>query len=65
MLGDNKLAMGKIRGQWTTWRGIRLMPTFHPAYILRAYTEANRKAVWDDLQMVMAEVGLKRPGKPK
>ena len=65
MLGDNKLAMGKIRGQWTSWRGIRLMPTFHPAYILRAYTEANRKAVWDDLQMVMAEVGLRRPGKPK
>ena len=61
MLGDNKLAMGRIRGQWHAWRGIRLMPTFHPSYVLRTYTEATRKAVWDDLKAVMAEVGLVAP----
>ncbi|MBV8780951.1 MAG: uracil-DNA glycosylase [Phycisphaerae bacterium] len=51
--------MGKLRGQWHEWRGIRLMPTFHPAYILRSYTEQTRAAVWSDLKLVMNEIGLK------
>lgn len=51
--------MSRLRGQWQTWRGIRLMPTFHPSYILRNYTIETRKAVWSDLQKVMAELGLK------
>ncbi len=58
---SSKLSMGKLRGQWYNWRGIKLMPTFHPAYLLRAYTEENRAAVWSDLKMVMSEVGLSAP----
>jgi len=58
MLEDPKLTMGRVRGQWKEWRGIKLMPTYHPSYVLRAYTEANRQAVWSDLQLVMKEVGL-------
>lgn len=54
----SKLSMGKLRGQWHDWRGIKLMPTFHPSYILRVYTLETRKAVWSDLQKVMAELGL-------
>ena len=50
--------MGRLRGNWHSWRGIKLMPTFHPAYILRSYTPETRAAVWSDLQLVMAEVGL-------
>lgn len=50
--------MGRLRGQWHEWRGIRLMPTFHPAYVLRSYTNETRAAVWDDLKKIMAEVGL-------
>ena len=61
MLGDNKLAMGKIRGQWTQWRGVKLMPTFHPAYVLRTPTPVVKRAVWDDLKAVLAEVGLSVP----
>jgi DNA polymerase len=53
--------MGKLRGHWHSWRGIKLMPTFHPAYILRSYTEQTRAAVWSDLQLVMAEIGLAPP----
>jgi uracil-DNA glycosylase len=60
MLGSN-LSMGKLRGQWHDWRGIKLMPTYHPAFLLRSYTEENRAAVWSDLQKVMAEVGLTAP----
>lgn len=62
MTGDAKLSMGKSRGQWRQWRGgIKLMPTFHPAYVLRQYTEETRAAVWSDLQQVMAELGLPVP----
>ena len=60
MLGLNQ-SMGKMRGQWHAWRGIKVMPTYHPAYLLRSYTEANRRAVWDDLRLVMEELGLPAP----
>jgi uracil-DNA glycosylase family 4 len=61
MLQSNS-TMGKLRGQWHSWRGIKLMPTFHPAYILRSYTPQTRAAVWSDLQLVMTEIGLVLPG---
>jgi DNA polymerase len=55
---QTKQSMSRLRGQWQQWRGIRLMPTFHPAYVLRQYTEDVRAAVWGDLKKVMAELGL-------
>jgi DNA polymerase len=58
---QSKLSMGKLRGQWHAYRGIKLMPTYHPAYVLRQYTVETRRAVWDDLQKVMAELGLPLP----
>jgi DNA polymerase len=60
---DTKLPMGQLRGQWQSWRGIKLMPTFHPSYVLRTYTEEVRAAVWSDLKMVLAELGIKTPAK--
>ncbi len=58
---QSKLAMGKLRGNWHNWRGIKLMPTYHPAYVLRSYTYETRSAVWFDLQMAMAELKLPMP----
>ena len=55
------LPMGKMRGQWYSWRGIRVMPTYHPAYLLRSYTKANRAAVWSDLKQAMDVLGLTPP----
>jgi DNA polymerase len=55
---QSKLTMSRMRGQWHEWRGIKLMPTFHPAYLLRSYTRENREMVWSDLQQVMGELGL-------
>jgi DNA polymerase len=60
---STKVTMGSLRGNWQSWRGIKLMPTFHPAYLLRSYTEANRAMVWSDLKAVMAAVGLSLPAK--
>jgi DNA polymerase len=61
MLADEKIAMGKARGQWHVWRGIPVRPTYHPAYLLRSYTDTNRRLVWEDLQAVMDKLGIKPP----
>ena len=58
---QSKLSMSRLRGQWQQWRGIKLMPTYHPAYVLRQYTYETRSAVWGDLKQVMAELGLPLP----
>jgi DNA polymerase len=50
------IAITKTRGTWQEWNGIPLMPTFHPAYLLRNYTRETRQAVWDDLRAVRAHV---------
>lgn len=57
---NTKQAMGKMRGQWHTWKGIGVMPTYHPAYLLRNPTREVRGMVWDDLQQVMDRLGLSR-----
>ena len=44
-----------LRGKWMEYKGIRVMPTYHPAYLLR---NASAKAdAWRDLQQVMAVFG--------
>jgi len=63
LLNDPKLAITRQRGQWKLYQGIDLMPTFHPAYLLRQYTEDNRRKVWDDLQKALDRLGLPIPGK--
>jgi DNA polymerase len=53
---DRNVAITRERGVWREWEGIPLMPTFHPAYVLRQYTRENRQAVWDDLRAVRERV---------
>ena len=43
----------KERGTWHEFEGMKLMLTYHPAYLLRAYTPENRRAVYEDMQKVM------------
>jgi uracil-DNA glycosylase len=51
-------AITRLRGQWRTYQGIPLMPTFHPAYLLRQPDE--KKLAWMDLQEVMKRFGKQR-----
>ncbi len=51
----------KLRGKWKMYRGIPVMPTFHPAYLLRQPTA--KREVWSDLQEVMTRVGKKPPAR--
>jgi len=46
----------RLRGRFYPYRGAKLMPTFHPAYVLRNYTPDTRKKVYDDLLKVRAEL---------
>jgi uracil-DNA glycosylase len=48
----------KLRGQWHTYRGIPLMPTFHPAYVLRNQALSEKRKVWEDMLEVMERLGL-------
>ncbi len=51
--------ISRLRGRWASYEGVRLMPTFHPAYLLRSPEE--KKKAWDDLQLVMKELGKPLP----
>lgn len=48
----------KLRGNWQTYRGIPLMPTYHPAYLLRNQALSEKRRVWEDMLQVMEKLGL-------
>jgi uracil-DNA glycosylase len=48
----------KLRGNWQTYRGIPLMPTYHPAYVLRNQALTEKRRVWEDMMMVMDKLGM-------
>jgi uracil-DNA glycosylase family 4 len=54
LLLGRDVAITRERGSWREYRGIPLMPTLHPAYVLRQYTPENRRAVWEDLKAALA-----------
>lgn len=58
---NTKLGITKLRGAWQTYEGIPVMPTFHPAYLLRSPGE--KKKVWEDIQLVMKKLGMSVPTK--
>jgi uracil-DNA glycosylase family 4 len=64
-------SMSRLRGRWASFaapapcgRAIPVMPTYHPAFLLRSYTPENRAKVWSDLRMVMDRLGMKAGGPP-
>jgi len=56
---DTKLGITKLRGTWMQFEGIDLMPTFHPAYLLR--DASKKKYAWEDLQNVLQRIGREAP----
>ena len=51
---QSKVPITRLRGNWHTYHGIKLMPTFHPAYLLR--NPADKKLVWEDIKKVIKEM---------
>jgi uracil-DNA glycosylase family 4 len=66
LLNTNK-SIGQLRGHFEEYTAgigrppIRVMATYHPAYLLRSYTPDNRRRVWEDMKKVLAELGLPIP----
>ncbi|MGD2173799.1 MAG: uracil-DNA glycosylase [Candidatus Brocadiaceae bacterium] len=59
MLGTNR-SMGDMRGQWHSYRGIPLLPVYHPAYLLRS--PHQKKRTWQDMKMLITAL---KEGPPK
>jgi uracil-DNA glycosylase len=52
------IGITKMRGQWKTYRGIPLMPTYHPAYLLRNQAMSEKRRVWEDMLSVMEKLEM-------
>lgn len=49
-----KTSITRMRGRFYDYKGIPVMPTFHPSYLLR--NESKKKEVWQDMQMIMKKM---------
>jgi DNA polymerase len=64
---DTNKPIGQLRGQFHEYYGgigkpmIKLMPTYHPAYLLRNYSKENRARVWEDMKTVLQELNFPVP----
>jgi len=56
--------MGAMRGRWHSWKGVPVMPTWHPSYVLRVREDPKstaRAEVWTDMKLVLERLGLPVP----
>lgn len=53
---ETTLSIGKLRGKFHSYRGSKVVATYHPAYLLR--NPDAKKFVWDDLQMMLRDMGI-------
>ena len=60
---NTETPISRLRGKFHDYRGIRLMPTYHPAYLLR--NPGGKRDVWKDMQAVAKELGLEVPRRQK
>ncbi|MCG8587335.1 MAG: uracil-DNA glycosylase [Pirellulales bacterium] len=58
---DTKTPIGKLRGRFHDYQGIRVICTYHPAYLLR--DPSKKRNTWEDMQMLMAAMGIELPEK--
>jgi len=47
----------RLRGHWQTFQDIALMPTFHPAFLLRNQALSEKRKVWEDMLQVLERLG--------
>jgi uracil-DNA glycosylase family 4 len=52
------IGITRLRGNWKTYRGIPLMPTYHPAFLLRNQALAEKRRVWEDMLQVMEKLAM-------
>ena len=54
-------SIGKARGKLHNWNGMKVLATYHPAYLLR--NPEAKKDVWQDMQLLMKDMGIEAPRK--
>ncbi len=52
-LTGHKEGVTKMRGRWFEWRGIPVMVTYHPSYLLRPYNQDAKREAWEDMKKVL------------
>ncbi len=57
LLGKGVTGITHLRGSWQNYRGMPLMPTYHPAYLLRNQALSEKRKVWEDMLQVMERAG--------
>lgn len=66
---ENNKSIGQLRGKFHDYYPslgkppVKLMATYHPAYLLRSYSPENRRRVWEDMKKVLSELNLPIPEK--
>lgn len=63
LLNQPNASVSRLRGRWLDFHGIPLMPTYHPAYLLRNDLISEKRKVWEDMLAVMERIGM--PISPK
>ncbi|MBN2294961.1 MAG: uracil-DNA glycosylase, partial [Pirellulales bacterium] len=58
---DTDTTIGRLRGRFHDYQGIKVLCTYHPAYLLR--NPPAKRMVWEDMQLLMAEMGIELPKK--
>jgi DNA polymerase len=61
---NSTLSIGKLRGRFHEYRGIPVIVTYHPAYLLPHRAPHMKKEVWADMKMLLARMGRPVPEKP-
>jgi uracil-DNA glycosylase family 4 len=59
------MGITKLRGNWKVYRGIPLMPTYHPAYLLRNQLLSEKRVVWEDMLKVMEKLEMEISSKQR
>ena len=58
LLGKMTTGITRLRGNWQAYRGVPVMPTFHPSYLLRNQSWVIKRHVWEDMMQVMERLDI-------
>lgn len=60
---DTEVGVTRLRGKWGEFRGVPVMPTYHPSYVLRNGGDASplKRDVWEDVKQVLVRLGWPIP----
>ena len=58
LLGKMPSGITRLRGNWHSYRGVPVMPTFHPSYLLRNQSWVIKRHVWEDMMQVMERLKM-------